>query len=219
MAGTPFLEIYKKAITEFQDPHLKSLYTKNVLLFTQVMNNFMVNAISLFTNPLAVRAKLSKRVMPYEFNDTFVGDGVTTKFTLTNVISQDDISETIFSAKVNDVSTPVEYDSLDNSVNFALAPDDGSSIIVTSYYTGTFTLSLFEEEKYILSQWLMVCWSEYVQNNKLDIDRLLGDTDFKLGSNATTTQAKDVWYIVNRETATKRMSKYAWDSSILGLYK
>ena len=65
----------------------------------------------------------------------------------------------------------------------------------------------------------MVCWAEYVENNKLDIDRLLGDTDFSLTSNSTTTQAKTSWYVVNRETASKRMNKYAWDSAILGTYK
>ena len=65
----------------------------------------------------------------------------------------------------------------------------------------------------------MVCWSEYVNNNRLDIDRLLGDGDFKLPSNATTTNAKVNWFLVNRERVTKHMSKYAWAAAIKKVYK
>lgn len=219
MAGTSFLEIYTRAITEFQDPQLKALYSKNIVLFTQVMNNFMTNAISLFTNPLPVRIRLSKVSQPYEYTENFVGDGITTEYPIKADLSMYNTDELLFSANVNGSTTAIEYSKESNSVIFFTPPEINSVIVITAYFPGSFDVALYEEEKYILSQWVMVCWAEYVENNKLDIDRLLGDTDFSLTSNSTTTQAKTSWYVVNRETASKRMNKYAWDSAILGTYK
>lgn len=63
----------------------------------------------------------------------------------------------------------------------------------------------------------MACWSEYIMNDKLDIIRLLGDTDFKLTANGTTTTSKFNWNIVNRETVTKRMNHYAWMQNFMKL--
>lgn len=219
MAGTSFLDIYTRAIAEFQDPALKSLYSQNLILFCQVMNNFMQNAISLFTNPLPVKNRLSGYSSSYELTDNLTGNGVDTTFPLTISIPEENVDSVIFMATVDGTSTNVSYIQESNSVEFETAPADSSSIVVSCYYPGEFAVELYEEEKYILSQWVLVCWSEYIENNRLDIDRLLGDTDFKLTSNSTTTQAKTSWYIVNRETVGKRMAKYAWDAAILGIYK
>ena len=218
MAGTPFLEIYTRAITEFQDPQLKALYKKNVVLFAQVMNNFMTNAISLFTNPLPVRKRLSQHTQPYEVNYAFTGDGMTNTFPLDSQIKPEDVELLLFTVKIDDKVVPSEYLSCANSIKIEVVPPIGSNVKVECFYPGQFDIDLYEDEKYILSQWVMVCWSEYVENNKLDIDRLLGDTDFNLSSNSTTTQSKTSWYIVNRETVTKRMSKYAWDAAIMRIY-
>lgn len=216
---TSFLEIYNMAIAELKDPQLKATLAQNPIMFCKVMYNFFVNAISLFTNPLAVADRLSKRDEPIYHSDTFTGDGNTTTFTFSVLPEADKIDNVVYCYEAGDEYVSGDYDQTTGTVTFQQPPDYGVPVVIGWYYIGQFDIQLLEKEKYILSEWVMVCWSEYVNNNRLDIDRLLGDGDFKLPSNATTTNAKVNWFVVNRETVTKHMSKYAWDAAIKKVYK
>lgn len=216
---TSFLEIYNMAIAELKDPQLKATLAQNPVMFCKVMYNFFVNAISLFTNPLAVADRLSKRDEPIYHSDTFTGDGNTVTFTFSVLPDADKIDNVVYCYEAGDEYVPGDYDQTTGIVTFQQPPDYGVPVVIGWYYIGQFDIQLLEKEKYILSEWVMVCWSEYVNNNRLDIDRLLGDGDFKLPSNATTTNAKVNWFVVNRETVTKHMSKYAWDAAIKKVYK
>ena len=216
---TSFLEIYNMAIAELKDPQLKATLAQNPVMFCKVMYNFFVNAISLFTNPLAVADRLSKRDEPIYHSDTFTGDGNTTTFTFSVLPEADKIDNVVYCYEAGDEYVAGDYDQTTGTVTFQQPPDYGVPVVIGWYYIGQFDIQLLEKEKYILSEWVMVCWSEYVNNNRLDIDRLLGDGDFKLPSNATTTNAKVNWFVVNRETVTKHMSKYAWDAAIKKVYK
>ena len=216
---TSFLEIYNMAIAELKDPQLKATLAQNPVMFCKVMYNFFVNAISLFTNPLAVADRLSKRDEPIYHSDTFTGDGNTATFTFSVLPEADKIDNVVYCYEAGDEYVSGDYDQTTGTVTFQQPPDYGIPVVIGWYYIGQFDIQLLEKEKYILSEWVMVCWSEYVNNNRLDIDRLLGDGDFKLPSNATTTNAKVNWFVVNRETVTKHMSKYAWDAAIKKVYK
>lgn len=217
--GTPFLEIYNMAIAELKDPQLKATLTQNPIMFCKVMYNFFVNAISLFTNPLAVTERLSKRDEPEYHSDVFSGDGETSTFTFSVLPPSDKLDNVVCCYEDGNEYVDCQYDTETGIVTFPTVPQNGVRVVIAWYYTGQFDIELFDKEKYILSEWVMVCWSEYVNNNRLDIDRLLGDNDFKLPSNATTTNAKVNWFIVNRETVTKHMSKYAWDAAIKKVYQ
>lgn len=216
---TSFLEIYNMAIAELKDPQLKATLAQNPVMFCKVMYNFFVNAISLFTNPLAVADRLSKRDEPIYHSDTFTGDGNTVTFTFSVLPDADKIDNVVYCYEAGDEYVSGDYDQTTGTVTFQQPPDYGVPVVIGWYYIGQFDIQLLEKEKYILSEWVMVCWSEYVNNNRLDIDRLLGDGDFKLPSNATTTNAKVNWFVVNRETVTKHMSKYAWDAAIKKVYQ
>ena len=216
---TSFLEIYNMAIAELKDPQLKATLAQNPIMFCKVMYNFFVNAISLFTNPLAVADRLSKRDEPVYHSDTFTGDGNAVTFTFSVLPDADKIDNVVYCYEAGDEYVSGDYDQTTGTVTFQQPPDYGVPVVIGWYYIGQFDIQLLEKEKYILSEWIMVCWSEYVNNNRLDIDRLLGDGDFKLPSNATTTNAKVNWFVVNRETVTKHMSKYAWDAAIKKVYK
>lgn len=216
---TSFLEIYNMAIAELKDPQLKATLAQNPIMFCKVMYNFFVNAVSLFTNPLAVADRLSKRDEPIYHSDTFTGDGNTVTFKFSVLPDADEIDNVVYCYEAGDEYVPGDYDQTTGTVTFQQPPDYGVPVVIGWYYIGQFDIQLLEKEKYILSEWVMVCWSEYVNNNRLDIDRLLGDGDFKLPSNATTTNAKVNWFVVNRETVTKHMSKYAWDAAIKKVYK
>ena len=216
---TSFLEIYNMAIAELKDPQLKATLAQNPVMFCKVMYNFFVNAISLFTNPLAVADRLSKRDEPVYHSDTFTGDGNAVTFTFSVLPDADKIDNVVYCYEAGDEYVSGDYDQTTGTVTFQQPPDYGVPVVIGWYYIGQFDIQLLEKDKYILSEWVMVCWSEYVNNNRLDIDRLLGDGDFKLPSNATTTNAKVNWFVVNRETVTKHMSKYAWDAAIKKVYK
>lgn len=216
---TSFLEIYNMAIAELKDPQLKATLAQNPIMFCKVMYNFFVNAVSLFTNPLAVADRLSKRDEPIYHSDTFTGDGNTVTFKFSVLPDADKIDNVVYCYESGDEYVSGDYDQTTGTVTFQQPPDYGVPVVIGWYYIGQFDIQLLEKEKYILSEWVMVCWSEYVNNNRLDIDRLLGDGDFKLPSNATTTNAKVNWFVVNRETVTKHMSKYAWDAAIKKVYK
>ena len=216
---TSFLEIYNMAIAELKDPQLKATLAQNPIMFCKVMYNFFVNAISLFTNPLAVADRLSKRDEPVYHSDTFTGDGNAVTFTFSVLPDADKIDNVVYCYEAGDEYVSGDYNQTTGTVTFQQPPDYGVPVVIGWYYIGQFDIQLLEKEKYILSEWVMVCWSEYVNNNRLDIDRLLGDGDFKLPSNATTTNAKVNWFVVNRETVTKHMSKYAWDAAIKKVYK
>lgn len=216
---TSFLEIYNMAIAELKDPQLKATLVQNQVMFCKVMYNFFVNAISLFTNPLAVADRLSKRDEPVYHSDNFTGDGNTGTFTFSVLPDADKIDNVVYCYEAGDEYVAGDYDQTTGTVTFKQPPDYDVPVVIGWYYIGQFDIQLLEKEKYILSEWVMVCWSEYVNNNRLDIDRLLGDGDFKLPSNATTTNAKVNWFVVNRETVTKHMSKYAWDAAIKKVYK
>ena len=216
---TSFLEIYNMAIAELKDPQLKATLAQNPIMFCKVMYNFFVNAISLFTNPLAVADRLSKRDEPVYHSDTFTGDGNAVTFTFSVLPDADKIDNVVYCYEAGDEYVSGDYDQTTGTVTFQQPPDYGVPVVIGWYYIGQFDIQLLEKEKYILSEWVMVCWSEYVNNNRLDIDRLLGDGDFKLPSNATTTNAKVNWFVVNRETVTKHMSKYAWDAATKKVYK
>lgn len=217
--GTPFLEIYNMAIAELKDPQLKATLTQNPIMFCKVMYNFFTNAISLFTNPLAVADRLSKRDEPEYHSDIFTGDGNTYTFTFSVLPDPEKVDDVVYCFESGDEYVQCDYDDETGTVTFPQAPDYEATVVIAWYYTGKFDIPLYDKEKYILSEWVMVCWAEYVNNNRLDIDRLLGDNDFKLPSNATTTNAKVNWFIVNRETVTKHMSKYAWDAAIKKVYQ
>lgn len=217
--GTSFFTVYKKAVTEFKDPTLKDLLLNQPVLFGQSMYNFLENAISLFTVPLKAHSRISQFNSPYKNTEKFIGDGLTNIYRLVNPPKETIVENCIFEFRVNGTMVLGYYNEDTYSAVLEIAPPQDSIVKIIVYYCGEWSLDLYPDEQYILSQFILSCWAEYISNDKLDIIRLLGDTDFTLTSNASTTTAKTAWNVVNRETATKRMTNFAWSAEMTGLYK
>lgn len=211
MTGTQYYDIYKRAITEFKDPSLKKMFSENQIMFFEVMYNFLENAIPLFTNPAKTRKKLKNRTEPDTFQNQFSGNGQDQQFTVTNFPDQSLNDNVVYSCLIDGASSEYQYDEDQHLLSFTTPPQAGQDIQFDIYVIGQFNEELIDDEEYILQQFIVACWQEYVNNDKLDIIRLLGDTDFKLTSNANTTTQKVGWNIVNKETVIKRMNKFAWD--------
>ena len=218
MTGTCYFEIYKRAVTEFKDPTLKKLLNNNSILFSETMYNYLENAISLFTTPYETVKRLALRTNPTNNTEQFTCDGTQNEFLLTNPPDVDLIDFYLFEYRVNGTKVVGEYNSNTNTVTLAETPENGAILTVETYYMGNFEKVLHDEEIYILSLFIVACWSEFISNDKLDIIRLLGDTDFKLTSNSSTTTAKTAWGVTNIERVNKRMSKYSWDCLYRGKY-
>ena len=211
MTGTQYYDIYKRAITEFKDPSLKKMFSENQIMFFEVMYNFLENAIPLFTNPAKTKKKLKDRAEPELFENEIVGNGSDSEFTITNFPDQSLNENTIYNVSIDGIQSQCEYDEQEHKIQFVTPPPNQQKINFDLYTIGYFSNELIDDEEYILQQFIVACWQEYVNNDKLDIIRLLGDTDFKLTSNANTTTQKVGWNIVNKETVIKRMNKFAWD--------
>src|SRR5574344_526692 len=115
---TSFLEIYNMAIAELKDPQLKATLAQNQVMFCKVMYNFFVNAISLFTNPLAVADRLSKRDEPVYHSDTFTGDGNTDTFTFSVLPDADKIDNVVYCYEAGDEYVDGNYDQTTGTVTF-----------------------------------------------------------------------------------------------------
>lgn len=220
MVGTPFFDVYKRAVTEFKDPTLKKLLDSKTILFCETMYNFLENAIELFTNPAMARKRVRDFQSPEDYNTQYISDGASTIITLLESPPEELVPYSIVEAinKTTGIVVDGVYDPIANTFTILEPLPINEVLNIEIYYIGNWNLKLIGEEEYITSQFIVSCWSEYINNDKLDIIRLLGDTDFKLTSNSSTTTSKTKWNIVNREVATKRMSKFAWDAKSLGVY-
>lgn len=217
--GTSYFKIYARAIAEFKDPTLKKLFNERTILFAETMYNFLENAISLFTNPYKASLRVQDRQLPYTLSESFQCDGQQNTFILQNPPQDDLINDSIFEYFVNGKRVGGQYNPITKTVTLDIIPDMDSVFDSEIYYIGNFNNILYDEEEYILSQFMVACWSEFITNDKLDIIRLLGDTDFKLTSNSSTLQAKNNWNTTTIERVVKKMGKYAWDCKYRGTYK
>ena len=219
MIGTSYFEIYKRAITEFKDPTLKKMLGNNTILFSETMYNFLENAISLFTTPHEASLRVHDRAYPYTLTETFECDGEQNTFILENPPEDDLVDESIFEFSVDGKAVDGNYNPTTHTITLNMLPPADSTLESDIYYIGNFNHKLYDEEIYILSQFIVACWSEFITNDKLDIIRLLGDTDFKLTSNSSTTTSKNLWNTTTIERVNKRMAKYAWDCRYRRVYR
>ena len=217
--GTSYFKIYARAVSKFKDPTLKKLFDDRTILFSETMYNFLENAVSLFTNPYEASLRVQDRTLPYTLSESFTCDGLQNTFILTNPPKNELIDDSIFEYYVDGKKVDGTYNSITKTVTLNIIPDEGQIFNSEIYYIGNFNHILFDEEEYILSQFMVACWSEFITNDKLDIIRLLGDTDFKLTSNSSTTQAKNLWNTTTIERVVRKMGKYAWDCKYRRTYK
>ncbi len=206
--STPNSNIYTRAINEFDDYRINTVYSNNYISFFKIMYNYLNNAIPLFNIPKIMTNKLSDKVNPIDIIELFSGDGHETNFVLTSTPTLD----AYFYYIIDDVPTNGVYDSLTNSVTLhSIAPLGTENITIEWYDSGYFNETLSEREERILSYLLVQNWAEKEKNFLLDIRRLLNDTDFKLSAESANIREKGNWYYSMREHAIKDMKQYSWD--------
>ena len=157
--STPNSNIYTRAINEFDDYRINTVYSNNYISFFKIMYNYLNNAIPLFNIPKIMTNKLSDKVNPIDIIELFSGDGQETNFVLTSTPTLD----AYFYYIIDDVPTNGVYDSLTNSVTLhSIAPLGTENITIEWYDSGYFNETLSEREERILSYLLVQNWAEKV---------------------------------------------------------
>lgn len=201
-------DIYSEAIGLFNDPLLTSAFNMSPIQFFQIMYTYLQNAIPRFNNPSTIQNTLALVTNPTGQTESFIGNGGTT-FTL----SSTPLSNSYFQTTINNVVYSTTFNYSSNQAISSTPIPLGQIGYIQWYYAGKFTDPqnlLDATAQNIIARLIVVCWSEKEKNFLLDIRRLLGDTDFKLISEANSLRAKSDWYNTMREEVDKKMNQYSW---------
>lgn len=206
--ATPYSNIYVRAINLFDDPKITSAFENNPIDFYQIMYGYLNNAIPLFITPTAMQAKLNDRTKPTGQTELFDGNGLTNSFHLSTTPP----TGAMFNYIVGNAVATGNFNYLTNNATLDVIPPIGTHNVSIEWYAdGQFNQTLIDRQEMILALQLVRCWGEKEKNFLMDIRRLLQDTDFKLISEANSTNSKTNWFATIREEAEKEMNNYAWD--------
>jgi hypothetical protein len=208
--STGFIEIYNRAMSKFDDPILSKIYRENNQEFFRIFYLKIQSAISDFSIPSQSVAKLDTAVDPVFYTEVFDGDGLIKTFTLT----EDILSGLYFiQAIVDDEVVNIDLISGKNVSLHNIPPAGVENVIINVYIDGYFSTTINNDEKEILSLFLVKEWAGKENNFLPDIRRLVSDKDFKLISEANSLKEKSNWYTMLREEAEKKMNAYSWQLS------
>jgi hypothetical protein len=206
--ATSRTDIYSRAINRFDDPHITSAFNKSPIEFFEIMSGYLDSAIPYFTIPNIMLSILMDNTKPSGETELFDGTGISNKVTLTTTPTID----AYFYGEINGVPYEVIHDPLTNEITFPIViPVGVENTLVQWYDAGQFNQTLTDRQCRILSGLLLQCWSEKEMNFLLDIRRLLNDTDYKMGVEATNMMSKARWFNGIREANENEMKMYSWD--------
>ena len=204
-----FNEVYKQAISLFDDPEITDAYDTNKIKFAKLMYPFLNSSLSLFTNPSMIGRMLSDYIEPKGVMEVFDSDGETNEFELSFIPDENCLFECFADGKRVDFS----YNKNLNTIIFSDIIEKEKEYSVECYSAGYFNTDLKVTNNLnidrdiknktisILSRLLLLSWGEKTKNFLLDIENILTDTDFQLhpASNALNAKINFVKQI-NEET-------------------
>jgi len=180
------------------------------------MNNYVQTAITFYNPNNETYVRVSNIQDSVFASQEFEGDGITDTFIITVSFTVDD--DTIFKVLVDDaIVTNYTYDSATNSIVFDAIPNLGAIIDVSLYNDSVFLGTLTREDITLLSMATCWAWAIQIQDNQLDIDRSLNDTDFKQNAIGPTQNAKVDWVKHFEEMYKRELSKSDWRPKFRGL--
>lgn len=209
-----FPSIYSQAIGLFDDPSITSAFNNSPIQFFQIMYTYLQNAIPRFNNPMKMQVTLSSQNQPSGQTEIFDGNDTT----IYNIIATP-LPNSYFEYIVDGNIVNGTYDDVLHSITFSVPIPTGKQGSFQWYFAGEFINDIDYTAINILARLTVLCWVEKEKNFLLDIRRLLGDTDFKLPSEANSVRAKGGWYSDVKSEINKKMNQYAWDLKIQDRFK
>lgn len=198
-----FYDIYRQAVSLFDDPDITEAYDTNKIRFAKLMYPYLETAIPFFTNPSIIGRLLSDYIAPKGTTEVIVSDGTNMTYSLSFV--PDNLQDSLFEFIADGKIVEGIYNEEDNTVTFPILIPEGKEYSFEIYYSGCFT-SEFDitsnkalnsqidvQVLGILARLLVKTWGENTRNYLLDIQNILIDNDFKLHPNAPVLKAKVEW--------------------------
>lgn len=214
-----FYDIYRQAVSLFDDPEITEAYDTNKIRFAKLMHPYLETAIPFFTNPSIIGRLLSDFEPPKGVTEVIISDGESMTYPLSFTPENPDNSLFEFIADGRIVNG--EYDKESNSVTFSMLIPEGKEYSFESYYGGKFTSELDVtsdralnaqidvQVSGILARLLVKTWGENTRNYFLDIQNILTDNDFKLHPNGPVLKAKVEWLNKIDEETNQMQNKLA----------
>lgn len=203
-----FSDIYSRAIGLFDDPKITYAYETNKIRFSKLMWTFLLNAISGLTQPTVVALWAADYTSPSGVMQVFIEqtDPATSELQTTfNLDSGFEIIEgSLYEYTADGESVEAYIDSVNRTVTFLEAIDEGAEFSVEQYFPGGFNqdsinvragsqASVLVQTEGILAHRVVLCWGENERNYLLDIRNLMSDTDFKVSPNSKILSSKNLW--------------------------
>lgn len=214
-----FYDIYRQAVSLFDDPDITEAYDTNKIRFAKLMYPFLETAIPFFTNPSIIGRLLSDFESPKGLTEIIISDGIHMTYPLSFIPEHPDDSLFEFIADGRIING--NYDKETNSVTFSILIPEGKEYSFESYYGGKFTSELKittdrglnsqieVQVSSILAHLLVKTWGENTRNYFLDIQNILTDNDFKLHPNGPVLKAKVEWLNKIDEETNQMQNKLA----------
>lgn len=214
-----FLEIYERAVALFEDPKITTQFRQNPISFYKTMFPYLQDAIFQFNNPAVLGYELANYTNPEGYSEEFVGDGVTTVYTLGTIPTENAIIQCELGNSIIDL----EYDNETNQITLTNPIEKDNSFIIQWYDCGHFNSEfnnlvapniysfLIKSIKGILAHLVVKSWATNEKNFLLDIQRLLNDSDFKLFSESSANKSKVAWANDIDRACQKMLTQLAWN--------
>lgn len=209
--STTFIDIYARAMTNFDDPRLARMQQNDLYTFCTVMHEWLQSAIARYEPNIDTMSRIAIESRAINDVQLFTGDGVTTQFTITTTPLP--TANSIFKVWVNNSvwKQGFSYDASTGVLTLGSAPSSNSSIRVCWYTDGAFSSAITNVDITMLALGIALSWAIKTSNKLLDIDRSLQDTgDFKQHAPGATQDAKVNWVKHFEELYYRELSKHDW---------
>ena len=204
MDKTLFTDVYEYALSEMDDIRLIRLDETNPALYLYRLWSYMQTSIPYVSSPKGIQERLSDYVKPILNQFTFVGDGATTVFTVSqgaDCLTVSDKDGEIIATIIPSVSTAengITYDPTAGTVTFDTAPANETTFNVDLYTDGYFNVGLNVYEMNILGIAFRYVWFSKISNTFLRNTPKIKDKNFNMDSSwgveqVDTARKKAMW--------------------------
>lgn len=201
--ATLFDRVYKQYFKLTNDTDIKS---KNTNYGYKTLYDYLEYSMSLFGDYCY---KNLNDLIPFsEIEYEFVGDGISTEFTLNPV---PDANSELFITINNDSSNiTYSYDNVNNKITLNSAPTNGADIYVSAYTIGQFNNDLNVQEINLLAEGMTIPFKKNKLNSSLLMNNLVYGKDYSPHSPANHIKEVRTTIESDEESLKQKIMMYMW---------
>jgi hypothetical protein len=178
--ATQFDTVFEQFLLIIDNPKLLTNLTDDC--FAKTLSDFLNRSRGICKKYLY--KNVNNCVLTKSFNQSFVGDGVTTQFNLTvEAIENAELYVSVDNIKLNNCI--YNYDS--NLVTLSATPTQDSAIYIGIYKTGYFNEDYDIDEITYLARGMTIPWLEFQLNKEKHLNQIVYGKDYNVNSQANHT--------------------------------